>query len=484
MGRDDARRPSAVGTSREPARILVVEDDRSLRELLLEELEEEGHRTRVAGSAEEAVALLPGFSPDLVVSDLRLTDADGLELLRHVRGVETPPAFVIITAFGTVARAVQALKAGADDFLTKPLDFDHLHLSITRVLENRAMKLRLERYRGVLEDGHFHGMIGQSGAMRSLYEQIRRVARATGPVLITGESGVGKELVARAVHRESPRRGEALIAVNCAGVPSELLESEFFGHTEGAFTGAAAEREGLFVEAHRGSLLLDEISEMPVELQAKLLRVLEDGRVRPVGGGRERRVDTRILASTNRDIEESVAGREFRADLLYRLETFTLWVPPLRERGEDLELLAGAFLNRFSLAMDKDVPGVSAEAWRRLRSYPFPGNVRELGNAIERAVAFCQRGEIEPVHLPRRVREHSTADMSALDAFDLLRLDGGGAERLPSLGRLKRIYVHHVLERTDGNKSRAAEILGISRRTLYRYLEAEEEPEPGGSGAE
>lgn len=473
MPKPDETRPAPGKSKREPVSVLLVEDDQGLRELLREELEDDGYRVREAGSAEEANAALPGLAPDLVVCDLRLPGGDAFDLLRETRKLEPAPAFVIITAFGTVSRAVEALKEGADDFLTKPLDLDHFRLSIARVLETRDLRRRVERYRELLDNDHFHGMVGQSEAMRSLVEQVRQVAHADGPVLIIGESGVGKELVARAVHRESRRGNSPLIAVNCAGIPSELLESEFFGHAKGAFTGAVEERDGLFAEAHGGSLFLDEISEMPLELQAKLLRVLEDGKVRPVGGGRERTVDTRILAATNRDIEEAVSQKTFRADLFYRLETFTLRVPPLRERVGDLELLTGVFLNRFALAMEKEVRGLSPAAWRTLRGYPFPGNVRELRNAIERGVAFCRAAELDVAHLPRRIREHAADDDPGLEAHSPLLSGGDDLERLPSLSRLKRLYIDHVLERVEGNKSRASSILGISRRTLYRHLEDE-----------
>jgi DNA-binding NtrC family response regulator len=449
--------------------ILVVEDDEGLRELLLEELAEEGFCTKAAGSAEEARTQISEFGPGLVISDLRLPGADGLELLGYARTRERPPGFIIVTGFGTVSKAVEALKAGADDFLTKPLDLDHLKLKVSRVIENRTLKDRLDRVRDTLEGDHFHGLLGQSPGMRHLYDQVRHLARADGPVLITGESGTGKELVARAVYQESARRDEPFIAVNCAGIPTELLESEFFGHVSGAFTGAQRPRDGLFVEAHGGSLFLDEISEVPLGLQPKLLRVLEDGNVRPVGGNRERRVDVRILAATNDDLEEAVKQGRFREDLFYRLETFILRVPPLRQRDEDLDILIGHFLHRYCLQLNKDIRGVSAEAMERLHSYTFPGNVRELKNALERAVAFCDENEIRLAHLPKRIREFCAAGWTSAWGPPP-QLASAWTERLPPLREMERLYVNHVLESVDGNKRRAAGILGIGRRTLYRYL--------------
>lgn len=339
------------------------------------------------------------------------------------------------------------------------------------MLETRSLRHYLERVRDALEGEHFHGLLGQSPAMRQLYDHVRHLARADGPVLITGESGTGKELVARAVHQESARREEPFIAVNCAGIPMELLETEFFGHVSGAFTGAQRPRDGLLVEAHGGSLLLDEISEMPLGLQAKLLRVLEDGKVRPVGGNQEQHVDVRILAASNEELEEAVEQKRFREDLFYRLETFALRVPPLRQRGEDVEILMGHFLNRSCLQLNKDIRGISPEAMRQLQDYSFPGNVRELKNALERAVAFCDDKEIRLAHLPKRIREHRSPGSTPVPDSPFLGDEWLTEGRLPSLREVERLYVSEVLERVGGNKRRVAAILGIGRRTLYRFLE-------------
>ena len=315
----------------------------------------------------------------------------------------------------------------------------------------------------VTED--FHGMIGRSAVMLGLYEQVRQVARAGGSVLVCGESGVGKELITRALHAESDRGGGPLIPVNCAGIPSELLESELFGHASGAFTGAQHARRGLFAEAHGGTLLLDEIAELAPEMQAKLLRVLQDGQVRPLGANLERQVDVRVVAATNRDLEREVTRGRFREDLFFRLATFTLHVPPLRERGEDLQRLAEHFARRFSVAIGRSPLGLSAAALSLLSGYPFPGNVRELANLIERAVTFCAGEQIVPSDLPETLHA-----CGAGIPGNGVREGATRSAAMPTLRQMQLRYVRYVLDQVDGNKRRAAEVLGIGRRTLYRYL--------------
>ncbi len=455
--------------------MLVVEDDEDLRDLLLEELEEEGYRAAGLDSAAAALRFLQTELPDVVLSDLRLPGEDGFELLRRTQKLEAPPAFIMITAFGTVSKAVEALQAGASDFLTKPLDLDHLKITLARVMETRALRRDLEVYRELLAADRFHGMIGESRSMQALFARIRQVAGAGGRVLILGESGVGKELVARAIHEECCPGERPFLPVNCAGIPAQLMEAEFFGHVTGAYTGASRRRKGLFLEAAGGSLFLDEISEMPPSLQAKLLRVLEDGRVRAVGSDHEEAVEVRILAASNRDLEELARSGEFRRDLFYRLETFTLRVPPLRERGADLELLAMHFLRRFALKQRRGVEGFSPKVMDRLRRYPFPGNVRELRNAVERSVAFCDGREIELRHLPRRIREYPIdADSGWRELLSQVGVLGEEGS-LPTLSQVESAYIRHVLEKTGANKREAARILQVSRRTLYRRLDALQE---------
>lgn len=449
-------------------KILIVEDDEGLAGLLADEITDAGYKARSVDSAENAMDVLQDWEPDLVVSDLRLPGASGLDLLEKVVAMHVPPAFIVITAFGTISQAVQALKSGADDFLTKPLDLEHFMHRVERSLETRQLRQEVERFRQIFEFEHFHGMYGQSRSMRILFDQILQMAPAGGPVLIVGESGTGKELVARAVHAESDRRDGPFVAVNCAGIPEHLMESEFFGHTAGAFTGASKSRQGLFQEAHGGTLLLDEIAEMPLALQAKLLRILQDCKIRPIGGNLEKQVDVRILAATNQNLEEEVSKGVFRQDLFYRLETFTLSIPPLRHRAEDIELLAGRLLKRFATQMGRQIQGFSDDALWLLQQYFFPGNVRELQNAVERAVTFCRGSRIRPGDLPARIR---TCVKSRDSGFDFTPAPQGINGGLPTLAEVEKQYINHVLEKVDGNKKKAADILGVARRTLYRRLE-------------
>jgi len=454
--------------------LMIVEDDQSLAQLLVEELESEGHRVQAWSSAESALAAMDAFEPDLVITDLQLPGSSGLALLEQVRARHAAPGMLMISAYGTVDRAVAALKAGADNFLTKPLDMDHFLITVDRILANRRLHREVQRFRQVLEQAGFHGMEGSSRVMRVLFDRIRQVARADGAVLISGESGTGKDLAARAIHAESGRVDAPFLVVNCAGVPAELLESEFFGHAAGAFSGADKARPGLFREADGGTLFLDEIGEMPVALQAKLLRALQDGHIRPVGADREHQVDVRLIAASNRDLRDRVDQGHFREDLYYRLEAFQLEIPPLRERGEDIELLAMRFLSRLAAARERPARKLAGRTLELIRSYHWPGNVRELSNAIERAVTFCPGEEIGPEHLPERIRQRAGqqsggAGRRGQEELPSALLEG---DMLPTLDEIRRRYVSYVLKRVDGNKRRAAALLGVGRRTLYRWLEA------------
>lgn len=452
-----------------PEQLLLVEDDSSLRHLIQDELEAEGYRVFSAETLASAKNTLSSNDIDLIVTDLRLPDGDGLALLPLAKSSSGTPGFLVITAFGTVTQAVNALKSGADEFLTKPLDLDHFLITVTRMLDNRRLHQELVHYRALLEDKNFHGIVGRSPRMRNLFEQILRVANADGPVLLQGESGTGKELVARAIYEESPRKHKPWLTVNCGGIPGELMESEFFGHSPGAFTGARGKRLGLFQQADGGTLLLDEIGEMPLSLQAKLLRVLQNGEVSPVGSDELVHVDIRILAATNKDLLQAVKRNEFREDLYYRLETFTLEVPPLRERDTDVLLLANHFLTKFTQNRKTQIRGFSDKALQCLQQYSFPGNVRELENAIERAATFCDGNLIEPAHFPERLQDKTgvhAEDVHANEAFYGL---SPGAP-LPTLEQWQHQYIDYVIRHTKGNKRQAANILGITRRTLYRWL--------------
>lgn len=453
--------------------VLIVEDDDALRELLVEEMQDAGYRALQAGDTSQALTILAQHDVQLIISDLRLPGASGLDLLATIRQQADSPGFIMVTAFGTVEQAVNALKQGADDFLTKPIKLDHLRIAAERVIQRRKLQEELARYRKLIGDSGFHGMLGRSDAVQRLSSTIRMVARAEGPALITGESGTGKELVARALHEESPRKNGPYVAVNCAGIPPELLESELFGHTAQAFTGARKARTGLFEEADGGSLLLDELGEMPMEMQAKLLRILQDGRIRPVGSNQEKQLDVRIIAATNRDLEEEVRQGRFREDLYFRLQTFAMHVPPLRERGDDIELLAAHFIGRFNLQLNRDIQGISDAALARLRAHDYPGNVRELASAIERAVTFCQHSEIDLPDLPERLQATPAQAVDEAAQVTQQLLSGhisGGDSKMPSLQDVELAYIQMVLKRHHGNKRQAAAALGIGRRTLYRRL--------------
>lgn len=456
--------------------VLLLEDDPALNQLIVEELEAEGHTVHACSTVANAKELLNSNTMDLIVTDLRLPDGDGMELLNMSQTLADTPGVIVITAFGSVRQAVKALQAGADDFLTKPLDLEHLLLSARRVLSNRAIRTELLQFRQLNTDHGFHGLYGKSTAMQKLFAQIQMLAKAQGPVLILGESGTGKELIARAVHAESPRAGKPFLAVNCAGIPSELLESEFFGHASGSFTGAKTGRKGLLQEADGGTLLLDEIGEMPLMLQAKLLRALQDGWIRPVGEDKEIQVDVRILAATHQDLRKAVEEGRFREDLYYRLETFGIQVPPVRDREDDIDLLALRFLKLSATAQQKRVKGFSSDALKALRRYSFPGNVRELQNVVERAVVFCAGEHIGLKDLPERVQSNGGGGLVAAGGNSLQHIEAALLEGAvwPTLDEMQKRYVQLILKEVDGNKRRAAALLGIGRRTLYRWLGEEE----------
>lgn len=451
-------------------RVLLVEDDAALLRLICDELQAAGYKVETASSVKDAQQLLAEGRFDLVVTDLRLPDGTGHDVLAAAQESEPRPASLVITAFGSVSDAVAALKKGADDFLTKPLEMDHFLLSVDRLIEQSFLRRDYARLKQTLQSTSNHGIAGNSPQIQRLREQITVIAATEGPVLITGESGTGKELVARSLHAQSDRRDGPFVAINCAGIPDALIESELFGHEAGAFTDARKKHAGIFCQASGGTLLLDEIGEMPLALQAKLLRVLQEGSVRAIGASGEQAVDVRVVAATHRNIEQLVSCGEFREDLYYRLETFKLEIPPLRLRREDIALLAHLFLRQHASETRRDIDGFDAMTLDVLNAYAFPGNVRELSNVVERAVAFCQGRLISAADLPARLLENELvpsplAVSTMQQASDESLLDG-----LPTLDVLQRRYARQVLERTSGNKQQAAAILGVTRSTLYRWL--------------
>ncbi|HSJ23343.1 MAG TPA: sigma-54 dependent transcriptional regulator [Longimicrobiales bacterium] len=431
--------------------IILVEDDRELRAFLAEALDDAGYSVGDFATADAACDYLRrGGRADAVVTDLIMPGMRGHELLHEIRTLRPELNVVIITAFGAIDSAISLVKAGAYDYLTKPFSTDELLLSLERALEESRLRREVARLSRAAVAG-LPGLIGASRAMQEVYDLVHRAAAASFPVLITGESGTGKELVARAVHQLSRREGR-FVAVNCAALPENLLESELFGHEKGAFTGADREKAGLLETANRGTLFLDEVTELPAALQPKLLRALEEGEVRRVGATQTRRFDVRFVSASNRDVEDAVARGAFRDDLYWRLHVLHVHLPPLRERVPDIPLLAEHFL-----AGRK----VSRDAMNLLTAYAWPGNVRELRNALERAVAMARTGEVTPADLPPRIR----------DAVGTVDVVADASRRALPLRDLEREYILEVLRQNDGNKSRTAEILGVDRRTLYRKLD-------------
>jgi two-component system response regulator HydG len=447
------------------AHLLVVDDHAAMAQLLADQLGDAGYAVERATSGPDALRRIRAAIPDLVITDLRMEDVDGFDVLAAVRDADPDVPVVVMTAFGAIETAVEAMRRGAWHYLTKPFQLSEVLLLVERALDERRVRRENEALRrGLARADGAPSLTGGGPAMRAVRELVARVAPSTAPVLVTGESGVGKELVARALHAGSPRRDRPFVAVNCTALPEALLESELFGHRKGAFSGATEARRGLFVEADGGTLLLDEIGDMPAPLQAKLLRVLQDGEVRPVGSDAVRRVDVRIVAATNQDLAARIAEGRFRQDLLYRLDVVSIRVPPLRERREDLPELVDALLAR---ARQRN-PGARARrvapaALARLAALPWPGNVRELENAIERLVLLAPGEEIGV--------EDLAAFAPALAAgeapFEVAK------ERPMTLRELEDAYVAWVVARCGGNKTRAAEVLGIDVSTIHRRLARE-----------
>jgi two-component system response regulator HydG len=445
-------------------RILVVDDDVDTAELLRDALQKRGFQAACVYSAAEALGRMEAWKPAVVLTDIQMPEKSGIDLCAELRVAYPDTLVMMLTGVGNVELAVNAIRAGAYDFLNKPVSLDALGVAIARTLDHARLAREVKRLRTLTVDALSpDGIIGSSEPIRSTIEMVHRIAPSDATVLITGESGTGKELIARALHTQSPRRDEPFIAINCAAVPANLLESELFGHVRGAFTDAKTSRPGLFAQAGNGTLMLDEIGEMPIEMQVKLLRVLQERSVRPVGGDTEYPVTARVVAATNRDLEREVRERRFREDLYYRINVVAVRVPALRERPSDILLLAQHFLHKSAARNAKKVHGISAPAARYLREYDWPGNVRELENCIERAVAMCEHDQLTVNDLPEKlIADRRSKLVIAAEPSELITLD-----------EMERRYVRHVLAAVSGNKSRAADILGIDRRSVYRRLEAD-----------
>jgi len=447
---------------RKPPHILVVDDDMVTCELLCEVFTHEGFDTSFEHSGEGAFSALSVSQPDLLLSDIRMkTPLDGLSLLELVRRDYSAIPVVLMTAFGSIETAVRAVKEGAFDYISKPFNIDELVAIARRALANGSAR----QPSAILEDqGRTSGLIGRTPSMLEVYKMVARVSDSPAAVLVTGESGTGKELVARAIHTHSPRASAPFVAVNCGALTETLLESELFGHVKGSFTGATSSKRGIFEHAGEGTVFLDEVSETSPGLQVKLLRVLQEREVVPVGGSEVIKVRARVIAASNSDLEKLSAAGAFRRDLLYRLNVIQLHLPPLRERRDDIPLLVSHFILKHSLK-DQAPATIEEEAMRALCTYAWPGNVRELENVVERAITLSQGGRITSNDLPLTMSlEHSGNATTPLSADDLADLFSG----LPNLDELERRYILHVLEATGSNRKRAAEILGINRKTLYR----------------
>ena len=442
------------------ATILVVDDDPVITSLLKATLEQDGHAIVALTSSREAVERVARDDFDVVVTDLAMPELSGLELCQRVLGVRPETPVILLTGHATVQTAIEAMRAGAYDFVTKPVDADLLRIVVARATQKRRLRAEVRRLERAIDTGELSDAFGSSVAMRRVRDLVSRIATSDASVLIGGETGTGKELVARAIHEASGGNGP-FVAFNCAAVPANLLESELFGHARGAYTDAHAHRRGLFVEANGGTIFLDEIADLPLDIQPKLLRALQERTVRPIGSNVEVAFTARLITATNRDLEEEVAEKRFREDLYYRLNVINVVVPSLRDRGGDVVELATRFLGQVAERTRTARLKLSHEVAQKLLSYPWPGNVRELENCIERAVVVARFDEIVIDDLPEKVQAHhpNRFVVAANDATEIV-----------PLVEVERRYVLRVLALCDGNKVRAAQALGLDRKTLYRKL--------------
>jgi two-component system, NtrC family, response regulator PilR len=457
--------------ARDSAHILVVDDEKSICELLEITFRKEGHRVEVAHSVEAARRKLESQIYDIVISDVRMPGAGGVDLLKFTKEIAPDSFFLLITGVPTVETAIAAINSGADRYVIKDHDLvDQLRRAVQGVSENLKWKKEAGYLRRELRRlTGLDNIIGQSSKMRAIFDLIQTVAPQSSRVLITGESGTGKELVARAIHENSARSQAPFITINCGAFPETLLESELFGYMKGSFTGANENRQGLFQAAHGGTLFMDEIGNMSLTMQVKLYRVLQEGKVRPIGSNEETDVDVRIIAATNKDFEKEIAEGRFREDLYYRLSVIPIQLPSLRERREDIPLLARHFLETFRKSMEKRIEGISPEAMRRLESYDWPGNVRELENTMERAVALESGPEISLRVLPDRIAGYSANAPGGVSGNGASAFPAEGLDFEKEIADAERRYLQMALEKADGVRTRAADLLKISYRSFRHY---------------
>jgi DNA-binding NtrC family response regulator len=444
-------------------RVLLVDDEANLTETLEIGLGKRGCEVASRTSASDALELLGQEDFDVVVTDLHMRGTNGIELCERIVANRSDIPVVVLTAFGSMDAAISAIRAGAYDFINKPIEIDALAIAVDRAATHRHLREEVKRLRTEAGRGpRFDELVGQSPAMQAVYDLVERVATSDATVLVTGESGTGKEIFARAIHRRSVRKGSPFVAINCAAMPETLLESELFGHAKGAFTDAKTAEPGLFSRANRGTVFLDEIGDMPLGLQPKLLRVLQERTLRPVGAREEVPIDVRVVVATNRDLESAIEEGRFREDLYYRINVVHIPLPPLRARAGDILPLAQHFLSHFALRTRKDISRISSSAAEKLLAYAWPGNVRELQNCVERAVALARFEQLVVDDLPEKVRQYRRSHVlvASEDPSELVPLE-----------QVERRYIARVMEVVSGNKTAAARILGIDRKRLYRMLE-------------
>lgn len=452
--------------------ILVIDDDSAMRSMVADFLRTEGHIVSEASLAAEALARIGKGEflldttvgnddqkrLDLVISDLNMPEMNGIEFISKFREIAPDIPIILITAFGSIETAIEAIRKGAFDYTTKPFKLAEMSVTVARALKFRDLHLENARLQGELRQTQsFRKIIGKSQGMQEVFDLIKRVAPASANVLVMGESGTGKERVAHAIHEEGPRKTKRFVAINCTAIPEALLESELFGHAKGSFTGAIGHKKGLFEEADGGTLFLDEIGDMNLALQAKLLRVIQDKKIRAVGENVDREIDVRIIAATHKDLKLAIKNGTFREDLYYRLSVIPIVIPPLRHRREDIVLLAEHFLQKYAASNHSKVKGFSQQAMARLMSMPWEGNVRELENVIERAVVLAKEQVIDIKDLP-------SAGEGNVESF----FEATQSGTLPTLEDIERRYFKFILDKTGGRKEKAAQILGVNRRTLYR----------------
>lgn len=445
--------------------ILVIDDEKSMRDFLAIMLKKEGYQVHLAENGKEALNAISKNVFDIVISDIRLPDTDGIEILKHSKRVSPDTDFILITAYASTETAVEAVKIGASDYIYKPFDVDELRIILNRCIS----KKKLERENVFLKKSverqfQFDNIIGHSPKMKNIFDLIRKISNTNSTVLITGESGTGKELVAKAIHYNSLRKDHSFISINCGAMPEDLLESELFGHVKGAFTGAIQNKKGLFEVADKGTLLLDEIGEMSLTMQVKLLRALQERRIRPVGGTEESAIDVRIIAATNQNLQQFVEQTKFREDLYYRVNVIPIQIPPLRERKEDILTLADHFLKKYAIEMAKPITRISAEAMNYLESYDWPGNVRELENAIERAVALEVSDVVTSESLPEKVNHLPPRGDSKAFQFPDYGIDLEG-----HVEQIRKEFLIEALRRSKGVQKDAASLVGMSFRSFRYY---------------